>query len=380
MRKAFVILLVSVILFSCTSSKKIAGSVGASSKLRFINEYVVASHLFFKGTAVGGLSGIDYNPNNGLYYLISDDRSDKNPARLYTAKIHVREKGIDSVEFIDVIPLLDENGRTYPGRNTDSLRTPDPESVRYNPRTNELVWSSEGERVVNKTYSILIDPAIYNIDMEGKYKAAYHVPPILHMQSTQKGPRKNAGFEGITFSEDYRYLFASVEEPLFEDGHQAGSGDSTAWVRIIKFDVVSKMPVAQYAYKLDAVPHPPVDAGGFRINGISEIFNAGNDRVLVIERAFSQGRSGNNIRLYLADFKNATDISMIPSLKSTPPTIPITKKLLFNMDDLGRYIDNVEGVTFGPTLPNGHRTLILVADDNFDDREKTQFFLFEVIE
>ena len=50
------------------------------------------------------------------------------------------------------------------------------------------------------------------------------------------------------------------------------------------------------------------------------------------------------------------------------------------MDDLGIYIDNIEGVTFGPTLPNGHRTLVFVADNNFDVKEKAQLLLFEVIE
>ena len=49
------------------------------------------------------------------------------------------------------------------------------------------------------------------------------------------------------------------------------------------------------------------------------------------------------------------------------------------MDSLGIYVDNVEGATFGPTLSNGHKTLILVADNNFDKLEKTQFFVFEVI-
>ncbi|RYE19039.1 MAG: esterase-like activity of phytase family protein, partial [Sphingobacteriaceae bacterium] len=45
----------------------------------------------------------------------------------------------------------------------------------------------------------------------------------------------------------------------------------------------------------------------------------------------------------------------------------------------GIYIDNVEGATFGPTLPNGHKSIIFVADNNFSKTEKTQFFLFEVM-
>jgi hypothetical protein len=46
--------------------------------------------------------------------------------------------------------------------------------------------------------------------------------------------------------------------------------------------------------------------------------------------------------------------------------VPATKKLLLNLDDLGIYIDNIEGVTFGPVLPNGHKTLGMVADNNFN--------------
>ena len=50
------------------------------------------------------------------------------------------------------------------------------------------------------------------------------------------------------------------------------------------------------------------------------------------------------------------------------------------MDDLGIYTDNIEGVTFGPLLPNGHKTLLFIADNNFSAIEKTQLLLFEVIE
>ncbi|MEP7252098.1 MAG: hypothetical protein ABI683_06950 [Ginsengibacter sp.] len=38
----------------------------------------------------------------------------------------------------------------------------------------------------------------------------------------------------------------------------------------------------------------------------------------------------------------------------------------------------MEGVCFGPTLSNGHRTLIFVSDNNFVAAQKTQFLLFEI--
>jgi hypothetical protein len=74
----------------------------------------------------------------------------------------------------------------------------------------------------------------------------------------------------------------------------------------------------------------------------------------------------------------ATDVVDTNSLLSQPAVKPVSKKLVLNMDDLGRYIDNVEGVTWGPTLPNGHKSLLFLSDNNFSPLEKTQFLLFEV--
>ena len=70
---------------------------------------------------------------------------------------------------------------------------------------------------------------------------------------------------------------------------------------------------------------------------------------------------------------------MMTEVKHLNKIIYAKKKLILNMDDLGIYVDNVEGMTFGPNLPNGHKSMIMVVDNNFSLLEKTQFFLFEVI-
>ena len=36
-------------------------------------------------------------------------------------------------------------------------------------------------------------------------------------------------------------------------------------------------------------------------------------------------------------------------------------------------IDNVEGITLGPRLPDGRRAVVLVSDDNFNPAQTTQF-------
>ena len=47
-------------------------------------------------------------------------------------------------------------------------------------------------------------------------------------------------------------------------------------------------------------------------------------------------------------------------------------------ETLGFPLDNVEGMTFGPKLPDGRRALLLVSDNNFSAAGFTQFLLFAV--
>jgi hypothetical protein len=52
------------------------------SSLRFIGEQRLPWRQPFQGTVVGGLSGIDYDAANDEWVMISDDRSQINPALL----------------------------------------------------------------------------------------------------------------------------------------------------------------------------------------------------------------------------------------------------------------------------------------------------------
>ena len=59
-------------------------------------------------------------------------------------------------------------------------------------------------------------------------------------------------------------------------------------------------------------------------------------------------------------------------------TGPATKELVLDLDDLGIPLDNVEGMTFGPRLPDGRRSVVLVSDDNFAPAQFTQFLLLAI--
>lgn len=364
---------------SCVPVKKTTTVQQSSIFLRFIDEYIIPYNLSFNNTTVGGLSGIDYDQKSDEYYFISDDRSDINPARYYKARIFMDQKGIDSIRFTDVKYLMNNKGSIYSSNRVDPFNSIDPEAIRYNPLKREIVWSSEGERILKVKDTVLQNPSV-NIISASELYDTFPLPANLFMHATELGPRKNAVLESMTFADNYNSLFICTEEPIYEDGPKADLTDKKSYIRIFKFDAFTKVNSAQYAYKLDPITYPSIPANGFKLNGVSDMLNIGSNKFIVIERSFSTGRLPCTIKIFISDLANATDIRNIPSLKVGRDFIPATKKLLLNMDELKIYIDNIEGVTFGPVMPNGHKTLLFIADNNFVPLQRSQLLLFEVIE
>ena len=60
-----------------------------------------------------------------------------------------------------------------------------------------------------------------------------------------------------------------------------------------------------------------------------------------------------------------TSTASTASRRCSPASEPVEKTLLLDLDELGIPLDNVEGMAFGPNLPDGRRSLILVSDNNF---------------
>lgn len=356
--------------------------MGDISSLKFINTYILPNNIQFSGTAVGGLSGIDYDKEKKQYYIISDDPGAKNYARYYTAKIIISDRGIDSVFITDVNFLKNNEGKYYSDVRADRIHSADIESIRYNPVTHNIIYGTDGQRFLDKAKGKLEiqDVEIVEAQPDGSHIANFELPANMHRSEREEGPRHNKGFEGVTWSTDYKSVYASVEEPIYQDGRLPGLGDTTAWIRILKFDAGTRKQKAQYAYEMDAIPHEPYPGDSVKENGISEILCYGENKLIVMERSYSASRkrSGNDIRLYLCDVSMADDVSAIQSLDKEKKYRPAQKKLLFNLESLGFFIDNTEGITFGPVLPNGKRSIILVVDNDFLPHRKQQFFLFEI--
>lgn len=348
----------------------------ATPELRFLDEYIIPFNHSFAGTTVGGLSGIDYDEKKNLYYVISDDRSAIHPARFYTLGIPIRNNRIDTVILTANTYLKDHGGAHFPP-SAPGAPAVDPESIRL--WNGDIIWSSEGQRTIAAGDTMLRNPQIMVADSLGQLRDKFVLPHAFRATAGNSGVRNNGGFEGLSISPGGQFLFVSTEEPLLQDGHRAGLNDSTAIVRIIKYDLASRKPVAQYAYQIEAVAHAVHPPGAFRLNGISEILCLSEDKILVVERSFSFGRLSCTIKVFIADLSGADDISALESVQDQKLRVA-PKRLLLNMDNLDRFIDNIEGITFGPVLPSGNRSLIFIADNNFLPFQKNQFLLFEMLE
>lgn len=377
LRKYFVCII--VLIFSNCRTIKSNHPTGTFSGIKLLDTAIIPFNQQFNNTIIGGLSGIDFDREKNQYYLICDDRSAINPARFYTADIRLNQFQIDTILFKKVTFLRNQTNEYYPNSQTAPAKTPDPEAIRYNPSKKIFVWTDEGERIVTDKDTILADPSINWIDTTGKLVHQVRLPQNLIVHSSEMGPRKNGVLEGICLTPNNKHYFTSLEEPLYEDGPRAQLEKNKPFVRFYKFNSRNNKNIAQYAYELDPIAYPSLPQNAFKVNGIPEILYLCKNKLLIIERSFSTGRLPCTIKVFIADLRNASNIKNTASLKEDQLFIPAKKKLLLNMDQLNIYTDNIEGVTFGPKLPNGHASLLFVSDNNFAPFQQSQVFLFEII-
>lgn len=323
----------------------------------------------FADTEVGGLSGITYDAQRGVYYALSDDRSQIDPARFYTVAIDMSDGFLDAgdVQFVDVTFLTDHNGDLFEPRSID------PESIEL-VRRGQLYISTEGDSDSDP----VIDPVVARFNARGKLNRALPVPNKFLPDGTETfGIRDNLAFESLTVSPDRRYLYTATENALVQDGLPSTLTNQSP-SRFLQFRVAGSRAVGEFVYFVDQIPVPPVPPDSFADHGLVDIQaldNAGT--FLTMERSFAVG-VGNTILLFEASTRRATDVSGWDSIMGHSYE-PMSKELVANFKvDLGVTPDNVEGMTFGPKLPDGRQVLIVVSDNNFNPSQTTQFIALAV--
>lgn len=360
-------LLATALLLSACSPASVS-----STGLEYLGQVNFPTGYVFDDTTVGGLSAITYDPGRQVYYIISDDRSAKNPARFYTVRITLSDNRLIGIEWRENTSLLDRSGAPFPPLSPDAtppVIPPDPEGIAFDERRQQLYWSSEGERIVkDPNRPLLLDPWVRVAGLDGAFRGQYDLPPVLSMSQHDTGPRTNNGLEGLTLTPSGKYLFAGMEDPGFNDGAPP-TADTGALTRVTRFDVSTGTATAQYAYPLD-----PISAPNGGANGLSDLVALDDDNFLVIERSHG---THNVARIYRASTANADNILDTPSLADAPPSA-MTKSLVADLSTIAQVqnLDNVEGITLGPRLSDGRQVIVLVADDNFSDDQMTQFYAF----
>jgi hypothetical protein len=336
--------------------------------INFIGQATLPNNLTFQKTAIGGLSGITYDPQKNLYYAISDDRGQKAPARLYTLKIDLSKGKLTNggVVPVGVTTLLNENGQKFPAGETDT------EGIALTSKDTVFI-SSEGD------VSQLINPFIKEFILSsGKEITTLPIPEkFLPDKNGKQGIRNNLAFESLTITPNENKLFTATENALIQDGSEAKPNTSTT-CRILQYNLLTKQLEKEFLYQTEPVA-PLLDISKHFASGLPDLLAVDNrGEFLSLERTFTG--LGFYIALFQVSLEQADDIHNIESMKQadTKNIKPVQKKLLLDLRKLDVLLDNIEGLTFGSKLPDGQPSLILISDNNFNSLQRTQILAFRL--
>jgi hypothetical protein len=342
--------------------------------VEFLGEVIIATGTTFEGTEIGGLSSITYDAARGVYYTLSDDqgnRSTGDPVRYYSVAIDLSDGTLDDgdVEFVGVTQLFEDKKTPFTPGGLD------PEGFTLG-RKGFLFMSSEGNILADP----IIDPFIRRYNQNGRPTADLPIPGKFIPNGVDWGVRFNLAFESLNVTPDGRNLVTAGEGALFQDG-PASTFTNGSLARILVYDLRNRTPLNEYVYEVAPWAEP---SAIFGVNGIVEVLPIDDvGTMLVMERSFSVGGilgggTGNVVVINEVSTQGATDVSEIDALYqggSPVPFTPVSQRLVFAFDDLGIPIDNIEGMTFGPPLPDGRQSLVIVSDNNFSPGQFTQFIL-----
>lgn len=221
-----------------------------------------------------------------------------------------------------------------------------------------VAWEGRGTLYVADE----VGPALRRHDAaSGRTLDTLRVPPIF------ASARRNLSLESLTRAPDGSALWTANEEALPGDGptnlDSGGSGTRVRLQRLRRTAGGGWRAAGQWAYTVDAVGA----VLGRAPSGVVDLLALPGGALLVLERAAGAvgvggdpptTRFGFRSRLYRVDPAGATDTSRLAALGRT--VRPVGKTLMWERVFSG---ENFEGLTLGPALADGGRSIILVSDD-----------------
>ncbi|MEO7795428.1 MAG: esterase-like activity of phytase family protein [Thermoanaerobaculia bacterium] len=340
------------------------------TSLELLGEATVAGTAQVQGVPMGGLSGLTFDPRSGEYLAISDDRSEKGPARFYRL-------AIDLAAVVDgragaQAPVVTVEGATTlfaRGGVPFARRSLDPEGIALG--RDRIYVSSEGEAAVGQA------PFVAEFDLDGHFLRELPLPARFRPDSgAAVGVRNNLGFEALSLTPDGRYLLAGAENGLAQESPAAAPGVPSR-ARLLRWDLERGGAPEEFFYIVEAISRTPPSPADELVNGLVEIIALGGDELVTLERQWVPG-VGIEVKLFAVSLANLPDASGVDA----PASLGLAtarKTLLLNFADLGVALDNFEGMAFGPPLADGRLPLYVVSDDNFNpDLQKTLVLAFAV--
>ena len=333
---------------------------------------------------LGGFGSAIAYTGQGNKYLLLPDRGPGDGANSYSCRFHLAEITVSTPGKIDFKLLKTTLLKTPEGNLLTGLSKDfGPSGSRFDP---------EGVRVL-KNGSILISdeygPSVWLFDSTGKLKHKFLIPEKFLIQNksdhaekefppfNKKGRLTNKGFEGIAISSDQKKWLASLQGSLIQDRNPTDqnlktNGDN---LRFLETSIDGKH-LREIVYKMESAK-----------NGVNEILAIGEEDYLVLERDGDAGESAGFKKIFRISTKNATDVSKIlelPAPMLPVGIVPVTKTLFLDLLDpkfglKGKdFPAKIEGLTFGPDLPDGRKLLIITTDNDFKPDEPTWIYAFAV--
>src|SRR6185295_7858186 len=231
-------------------------------------------------------------------------------------------------------------------------------------------------------------PFIYELSPEGHRLRTLQVPAKFLVKTpaateagelppaNSSGRQANRGMEGLAISPDGQKLYGLMQSPLIQDGALNGSNTRIGTnVRLLEVDVDSGA-TRELLYPMDSASH-----------GNNEILAVNGHQFLVLERDGKAGAQAQDKKLFLIDIAKATDISDIASLPTTgipDGVVPVAKTMFLDLLDPAfglagaGFPEKIEGLSFGPDLPDGRHTLVVTSDNDFLSGNDSRFFVFAI--
>ncbi len=341
----------------------------------------------------GGLgSGIAYTGVRNRY-IAQPDRGPADGTTSYQDRTYVLDVAVPApapgvvgsiaVSLVQATILRNEAGLPFVGTGNQvasGLRL-DPEGIRL---------GSGGTFFVSDEYG----PFVYEFNAAGTRlrtlatpaKFAIANPSVIlgaagtaaELSGNTSGRQANRGMEGLAISPDGKKLFGIMQNALLQDGGLNAAGKRAGtWNRIVEFDIATGAATREFAYAIDTASK----------GGVNELLAINDHELLVIERDSEVGVKAVTKKIFKIDLAAASDVSGIANLPQTgaiPGATPVAKAPFINLLDPAfnlvgaTFPEKIEGLAFGPDLPDGRRLLVVTTDNDFVVTNDTLFWAFAI--